>query len=107
MKISRRILMIFACALLAMGTVAAAGPVWETIQTVTASPSSEPIKVDIAVRDGYIYVTTNKATTVKLLSIVGQTISSQNIQAGISRIKVPARGIYILKAGDTTLRVTI
>lgn len=65
----------------------------------------ESEKIDVYVKDGYIYIMTPKSVNVKLLSILGQLVTQQNLQAGVSRIKVPAKGIYILKAGDVTIRV--
>lgn len=86
----------------------AAGPKWETVQAVSASsPSTSSDKVEAWVRDGYIYLSTPKPQTVKVLSIVGQLISEQQVPAGESRLRITARGIYILKVGEKTFRVTI
>ena len=69
--------------------------------------SLRPRPVEVVVRDGYIYVTTPRPASVKVLSILGQLISQQNIPAGTSRLRISARGIYILKVGSITKRVTI
>lgn len=97
---------VFAAALAAAMPAMAEAPSWEVVSTSTAS-SAVSESVEVAVRDGYIYVTTSKPVVVKILSIVGRTISEQKIPAGVSRLKISARGIYILKAGDNTMRVTI
>lgn len=102
-----RYILIFAL-LLCAAPCPAAGPKWETVQTVSASsPASSADKAEVVVRDGYIYLTTPKAQTVKVLSIVGQLISEQQVPAGTSRLKITARGIYILKVGENTFRVTL
>lgn len=82
-------------------------PSWETVPSTQVVGVAEPDQMEVAVRDGYIYVYTPQAVTVKVLSIVGQLISQQRLQPGVSRLKISARGIYILKVGDITQRVTI
>lgn len=97
---------VFAAALMAATPVMAEAPGWEVVDTSTASaPMSDAVEVEV--RDGYIYVAASKPVTVKILSIVGRTVSEQKLPAGVSRLKISARGIYILKAGDKTMRVTI
>lgn len=83
-----------------------AAPKWELVTAYSKTDETmESEKIDVYVRDGYIYIMTPKSVNVKLLSILGQLVTQQNLQAGVSRIKVPAKGIYILKAGDVTIRV--
>ena len=62
---------------------------------------------DVRVSEGYVYVTTTRSVTVKVFSILGQLISQETIQPGISRFRLPSRGIYILKVGTLTKRITI
>lgn len=89
-------------------SVQSAAPQWEAVQLASAgAPASDHDKVEVAVRDGYIYVYAPRAVEVKVMSIVGQLISEKNLPAGVSRLRIAARGIYILKAGDVTLRVTV
>lgn len=97
---------VFAAAMMAAVPVRAEAPGWEVVTTSAASASMSD-SVEVEVREGYIYVSTSKPVTVKILSIVGRTISERRLPAGVSRLKISARGIYILKAGDTTMRVTI
>lgn len=81
---------------------------WEYVSASAATDdTTDPDKVEVLVKDGYIYVDTSKPVTVKLMSILGQLVSQHNLPAGVSRIKMSARGIYILKAGDFTKRVTV
>ncbi|MCC8114604.1 MAG: hypothetical protein LIP03_11580 [Bacteroidales bacterium] len=84
-----------------------AAPVWEVVQSEPTSEVVEADRVEVTVKDGYIYVSTPRAVTVKVLSIVGQLISEKNLEPGVARLKIGARGVYILKAGDATLRVSI
>lgn len=69
--------------------------------------TDESDRIDITVRDGMLLVTVNKTTTIKIFSILGQLVTQRTLSPGITRIKLPARGIYILKAGDITRRITI
>ncbi len=91
-------------------TASPATPQWEPVVTETIAyldTASDPDPVEVVVHDGYIYVTTPRPASVKVLSILGQLISQQNIPAGTSRLRISARGIYILKVGSITKRVTI
>lgn len=69
--------------------------------------NDEPDRLEVSVKDGYIYVSVTKNTVVRLYSILGQLVSQQNISAGTTRFKAPARGVYILSAGPVTKRVTV
>lgn len=81
---------------------------WEFVSVSQPSDdTSDADKVEVAVKDGYIYVDTPKPITIKLMSILGQLVSQQNLPAGISRIKMSAKGVYILKAGSLTKRVSV
>ena len=101
---------LLAASLLSPLTASPATPRWEPVVTETIAyvdTASDSDAVDVSVRDGYIYVTTSRPASVKVLSILGQLISQQNIPAGTSRLRITARGIYILKIGSITRRITI
>lgn len=92
---------------LAFGTTAGA-PKWEYMGPATqACENIASGKIEMNVSAGYIYLSSQRPVSVKLLSILGQLVTQQNLPAGVSRIKVAAPGIYILKAGGVTKRVTI
>lgn len=63
--------------------------------------------IEVVVRGLTIYVTTPRPMQVKIFTILGQLIVQQNVPAGTTRLNVNARGIYILKAGDATCRITV
>lgn len=103
---------IFLALCLAAAPLASLGsaPVWETVHGFPAPAQADDGSeeaVTVTVRDGYIYVTASRPVTVRVMTILGQLISQHNLPEGTSRLKVSARGIYILKAGGQTLRVTI
>lgn len=88
---------------------AAARP-WEEASRRDAPQSEIQIdseQIDITVKDGWVYITTQKTVQVKIFNILGQIISSETIQPGTHRFHLSARGIYILKAGGITRRITI
>lgn len=109
MKKIRRI--ILSLVLLAGAALAAgAAPAWEEVTTpgqevVRALDTDQP--VESVVRDGYIYIYSQRPVTVKLFSILGQQIHQENVPAGIHRLRINSKGIYILRAGSLTRRVTI
>lgn len=85
---------------------AAAVPVrWEQVEVMETDPGNDYVAV--AVRDNAIYVTVAAPTQVKLFTILGQPVSQATLQAGTTRLRVAAKGIYILKAGSVTRRITI
>lgn len=94
---------------LAMSPVAEAQRHWEEMESgIVVSDRGDSNDVpDISVKDGYVYITTSKPVTVKIFSILGQLISQKDLKPGTTRTHITARGIYILKIGSTTRRITI
>lgn len=95
---------------LAAAPAVASTPVWEEVPA-PAPATTQTMEMDadtqIAVAGGYIYLWTEKQVTVKLFSILGQLISQETIKPGLHRIRLNSRGIYIVRAGTATRRVTI
>lgn len=115
MKHTRLLIVLIAAALaVSAGTpvASAATRVWEHIEASAPAGGAEgaaegEVAVDVSVRDGYVYVTLSRRSPVKLFTILGQTVSQTELPAGTSRLRIPARGIYILRAGDSTVRITV
>lgn len=101
----RLILIIALVCCICMGANAASA--WERTGGKINTERIEGDSPEIRVSEGYVYVTTTRTITVKVFSILGQLISQETIQSGISRFRLPSRGIYILKAGAITKRITI
>lgn len=108
-RLTKRIIPLVVAAVALMAPVAVAAPSqssrWETVERVVEELSDE--RLDVAVRDQYVYVFTPQPVNVKMFTILGQLVSQASLPAGTSRFKVPTRGIYILKAGTITRRITI
>lgn len=92
----------------ALGAGAAA--TWEEVNApspAVVQSIGQDSDLDVVVRDGYIYLWCEKTVTVKLFSILGQQISQETLKPGLHRIRMASRGIYILRTGTTTRRITI
>lgn len=78
-----------------------------TQQTAGVAVDADGERFDICSHGGYIYVSTSRAVTVKVFTLLGQLVSSQTVPAGTSRLRMPARGLYIIKTDSLTRRVTV
>ena len=93
-----------------MGSAFGATATWEEVNA-PAPATTQTIEMDsdtqMAVAEGYIYLWTEKPVTVKIFSILGQLITQETIKPGLHRIRLSARGIYIVRVGQSTRRVTL
>lgn len=106
-KIARTaVIALLSAAAAVMPVAAAPVRVWENIELVAAD-NDTPVRLEATVKDGYVYVTLSRRAQIKIFTILGQTVSQAELPAGTSRLRIDGRGIYILKAGDTTMRITI
>jgi len=93
--------------------VAFAARNWEEVSNPPAAIqqqdklSLEQDDVEILIHDGYIYITSARPVQVKVFTILGQIISAETVPAGNHRLKLKSRGIYILRIGTQTRRITI
>lgn len=91
------------------GAASAAKPVWENVSQYVTGPddANEPLVVDVAVRNSVLYITASRSAQVKVFTIIGRPISQETIPGGVSRLRGLNRGIYIIKVGNLTRRITI
>lgn len=54
-----------------------------------------------------ISITVNQPVNVKLFTILGKLVSSQNLEPGTYEYKLNTHGIYIIKTAETTCKVAI
>lgn len=86
----------------------AATPQWEEFPRNAEVENVEQQEgLEIKTHDGYVYITTPRPVTVKIFTILGQLVSSEDIPEGTYRKKINSRGIYILKVGSMTRRISI
>lgn len=84
---------------------------WERISQ--SAPATETVEgaaaeqYDVRVADGAVVLTLTRKSPVKIFTILGQLVAEQQLEAGVWRMPLTVRGIYILKIGDTTRRITI
>ncbi len=101
------ILTLFVAAITAVGAMAAR--TWEEVEQYPVPAAQEQPADDVLVtcRDGYVYVAVSQTMQVKLFTLLGHVIVQDTLQPGVYRYKLMSRGIYLLKAGSTTRRITI
>jgi len=107
---SMRQLIVIALVVISALLSSGAAPRWEAVDApgrIFTEQRSDPEWTDVAVRDGHIYVISQREVNVKVFTILGQLISQETLPAGTHRLHISAKGIYILKIGTTTRRVTI
>ena len=110
MKRQTRILRTFILAVAAtLALLTDAAPAWEKVGAVTAelSDATSSESVDVKIVENAIVLTLSQKTNVKLFTILGQLVDEKQLDAGTWRFPLSARGIYILKAGSVTRRITI
>lgn len=89
--------------------VAAAGPTWETIDMPARELqlAEQEAEIEITTGHGEVHIIVTKPVTVKVFTILGQLISQETLKPGAHRLRLPSRGIYILRAGSVTRRITL
>lgn len=98
--------------LLLITTVAEASRKWEEVNRMPGVDIEQRSDLDndavnITVVDNFVYISIRQRTPVKIFTILGQPIVQETLQPGIYRFRLTARGIYLLKIGSTTRRITI
>ena len=63
--------------------------------------------IEVYGKDGSIIVHTPRKIRVRVLTILGQTVSDAMLNPGTSELKINSRGIYIVKIGDFTKKVAL
>lgn len=91
---------------------ASPSPQWTQIETRekndTAVPGSEDAEtVEVDVQGGDIYISVGKKADVQVFTILGQLVTRRSVPAGTSRLRLPAKGMYILKIGPQTRRINL
>ena len=100
---------------LASALCQAASPRWEAVTSPVPGSAVSEVRTDLPgqdtfevdVRGGYIYIGVSRPSTVKVFTILGQLICQETLPPGTHRLKMTAKGIYILKTDRDTRRVTI
>ncbi len=82
---------------------------WETVKTEIrdARRVTKEYDVEILTTPGCIIVSSGRQLDIKVFTILGRVVSEETLQPGVSRLKVAAHGVYIVKAGELTCKVAI
>lgn len=104
-RIVALILLVCATAMVGMQALAARVAVWEPVELREEAPYSEAESLTVKYVDGGVVLSTNRATEVRIYSILGQLISKRTIQAGSTKLTLNTKGVFILKTDNTTLRL--
>lgn len=91
---------------IAASTPVEAAQIWEPMATASAQTDDAPA-IELSVRGGEIVMTLQRKLTVEVFTILGQPVSRETLQPGAYRLKLRTRGIFILRAGGLTRRITI
>ncbi len=103
-------------ALSALAQYRSSGARWENIstvesafpaQTITTPADDEEPGVEITMREGYLYVTTDHKVRVKVVSVLGTPVSETTLESGTSRLPLRSRGIYVVRVGKSVRRVKV
>lgn len=85
----------------------AASRTWEPVEDMPTQRTEQVDNAAYTVTDGHVYVGLRQRTTVTLFTILGQPVIQATLHAGNYRFRIPSRGIYLLKIGDITRRITL
>lgn len=105
----KKILAIGLLAVSGLATYAAPSRNWESLKSEPVNMKSvvKETEIEIKVSPGTVVVISNKPVQVKVFTILGQLVSSDNVGPGVSRLQVNAHGVYIIKIGDITSKVAL
>lgn len=100
--------------LMALALMALAAPLglsakgWEAMRSDISqlNVAARDAEIEIRVASGFLVVAASQPTQVKVFTILGQTVSSEQIPQGVSRLPL-SHGVYVVKAGDLTCKIAV
>ena len=95
---------------LAMSNLAVAQLQWRETRDVPGRSLVDPRQTDgveIYGSNGVITIRTTRRITVRVFTILGQSVNSATLNAGIHELRIAARGIYIVRVGNITQKVAL
>lgn len=101
--------LLVAALVIPVGAVAATGMAWETVKTEIRDAKSvvKDTDIEIMTAPSAIIIHANRHVNVKVFTILGRLVSSENVAPGTSRLPIGAHGVYIIKVGDLTCKVAV
>lgn len=110
MKLTRLFIAIIISAVAAVMTAATPSQsqsVWEETASAVSPSGDDSQAIEVVIRDHAVFVILQRPTVVEIFTILGQPVSRETLRGGTHRLKLRSRGIYILRAGSLTRRITI
>ena len=82
---------------------------WEILKTerTDAKTVVKETELEIKTAPYTIIVTSNHSVQIKIFTILGRLVSSDNLPAGTNSLSLPAHGVYLVKIGNLTCKVAI
>lgn len=82
---------------------------WEPVRSERADAKTVAKDGDMEIRitRSSIIVSLPRTAAVKVFTILGQQVSSENLPAGTHQLQMTAHGIYILKIGQFTCKIAL
>ncbi|WP_418929654.1 DUF6383 domain-containing protein [Barnesiella intestinihominis] len=71
---------------------------------------NEPVQeapIEVSSKDGSIYIRTPRKVQVVVYTILGQIVTDQTINPGLSELKIGVRGIYLVKIEGQTQKIAL
>lgn len=82
---------------------------WEPVKEIETNlrlVSKQP-NIEVFSQPSRITVTVHTPINVKIFTILGKLVSTQDLEPGIYEYKLNTHGIYIIKTSETTCKVAI
>ncbi|MDE6023139.1 MAG: T9SS type A sorting domain-containing protein [Muribaculaceae bacterium] len=81
---------------------------WEPVRTDVSALNTvaRDNDVEIKVAPGHVVVVASQPVQIKIFTILGQVVSSENLPAGTNRLPL-SHGVYIVKVGDITCKIAV
>lgn len=64
-------------------------------------------EIEVTSKEGNIYIRSSRQVKVTIYTILGQIVTEQTINPGISELKIGTRGIYLVKIEGKTRKVAL
>lgn len=85
--------------------------IWESVKSdhgvTEARVVARGAEIEVRAGSGVIYVTTSQPLSIKVFTILGQTVAQDVLPQGTSQLVLGTHGVFIVKAGDTTFKVAV
>lgn len=82
---------------------------WDPVKTEQAELRhvASDAEIEIKAKRGVIHLSTGRPVNIRIYTILGSQIASDNLQPGMYQYNFPVHGVYIIKAGELTCKVAV